>query len=194
MKKVFFIKPQWPGVDGYDFNIDIEFNTREAAEKYCKENSVDFYRIEESIPHRKLFFADIMARIPYGVKFRFEIEDGKYYKTVSVSHDDECPNLDSLYSYWMGKGHYIPYLRSMSSMTEEEREELQKLSDKYFSKALDKQIEESLSSSNRNESRILEYIASSVIIDWLNAHHFDYHGLINKGLAIEVTEENNPYK
>jgi hypothetical protein len=29
--------------------------------------------------------------------------------------------------------------------------------------------------------------------DWLNAHHFDYRGLIEKGLAIEVTEENNPY-
>ena len=31
-------------------------------------------------------------------------------------------------------------------------------------------------------------------IDWLNAHHFDYRGLIKKGLAIAVTEENNPYK
>ena len=31
-------------------------------------------------------------------------------------------------------------------------------------------------------------------IDWLNAHHFDYRNLIERGLAIEVTEENNPYK
>lgn len=30
--------------------------------------------------------------------------------------------------------------------------------------------------------------------DWLNAHHFDYRGLIDKGLAIEVTEDNNHYK
>jgi hypothetical protein len=30
--------------------------------------------------------------------------------------------------------------------------------------------------------------------DWLNAHHFDYRNLIPKGLAIEVTEKNNPYK
>ena len=30
--------------------------------------------------------------------------------------------------------------------------------------------------------------------DWLNTHHFDYRGLIRKGLAIEVTKENNPYK
>lgn len=32
------------------------------------------------------------------------------------------------------------------------------------------------------------------LVDWLNAHHFDYRGLIRKGLAIEVTEDNNPYK
>ena len=31
-------------------------------------------------------------------------------------------------------------------------------------------------------------------MDWLNAHHFDYRGLIPMGLAIEVTKENNPYK
>lgn len=32
------------------------------------------------------------------------------------------------------------------------------------------------------------------LIDWYNANHIDYRGLIEKGLAIEVTEENNPYK
>jgi hypothetical protein len=37
-------------------------------------------------------------------------------------------------------------------------------------------------------------IGSADFIDWLNAHHFDYHNLIEKGLAIEVTKENNPYK
>lgn len=31
-------------------------------------------------------------------------------------------------------------------------------------------------------------------LDWLNKHHFDYRGLIHKGLAIEVTKENNPYE
>ena len=37
-------------------------------------------------------------------------------------------------------------------------------------------------------------VTSTVLIDWLNAHHFDYRGLIEKGLAIPVTEENNTYK
>jgi hypothetical protein len=38
------------------------------------------------------------------------------------------------------------------------------------------------------------HIPASDRIDWLNAHRFDYRGLIPKGLAIEVTKENNPYK
>ena len=64
-----------------------------------------------------------------------------------------------------------PYLRPMSSMTEEE-------STTY---------EDNFLYANDLQIYAEEYI------DWLNAHHFDYRGLIEKGLAIEVTEENNPY-
>lgn len=32
------------------------------------------------------------------------------------------------------------------------------------------------------------------VIDYYNSNHIDYRGLIQKGLANEVTEENNPYK
>ena len=32
------------------------------------------------------------------------------------------------------------------------------------------------------------------LIDWYNANHIDYRGLIEKGLAIAVTKYNNPYK
>lgn len=60
-----------------------------------------------------------------------------------------------------------PYLRSMSSMTEEERKEFEQwLPDGY----------------NVNT------------FDWLLENHFDFMGLIPKNLAIEVTKENNPYK
>ena len=37
-------------------------------------------------------------------------------------------------------------------------------------------------------------ILASDRIDWLNAHYFDYRSLIPKGLAIEVTKENNQYE
>lgn len=65
-----------------------------------------------------------------------------------------------------------PYLRPMSSMTKEEKVEFHKLCVSYYN----------------------IYFNSMDSIDWLNANHFDYRGLIPKGLAIEVTPDNNPYK
>ena len=43
------------------------------------------------------------------------------------------------------------------------------------------------------EDGIQKYRAKQVF-DWLNKYHFDYRGLIPKGLAIEVTKDNNPYE
>lgn len=65
-----------------------------------------------------------------------------------------------------------PYLRPMSSMTNREKKDL----DRTFYPCGEY-------NSNTYET-----------FDWYNAHHFDYRGLIDKGLAIEVTENNNPYK
>ena len=63
--------------------------------------------------------------------------------------------------------HYLPFLRPMSSMTKKEEEEFNNLPI-YHS----------------------EYLK----VDFYNSHHLDYRGLIEKGLAIEVTKENNPYE
>ena len=139
---------------------------------------------------KDLLLKDLSARLPYGVKFLRESWNYEWDQELSVIEvlegidKDGYINNTKVYTVEDIK----PYLRSMSSMTEDEREELEHLSEEYFGKALDKQIQESLSSSNRNESEILEYIASSVIFDWLNAHHFDYRGLIGKGLALESKE------
>ena len=61
-----------------------------------------------------------------------------------------------------------PYLFPLSSMTEEQKKEwLYTLSSDYH----------------------ITYDT----VDWCNKNHFDYHGLIEKGLAIDATKENNPY-
>jgi hypothetical protein len=73
----------------------------------------------------------------------------------------------------------IPYLRLMSSMTEEERKE-------YTSFVFEQPF--------LQKDKIIGLGSVPMCIDWLNAHHFDYRGLIKKGLAIEVAEENNPYE
>jgi hypothetical protein len=87
---------------------------------------------------------------------------------------------------------FYPYLRSLSSMTEEEKKELSK---KYNWRIGNGQIQIRYHSQgcwdDETECPTEEYI---ILFDWLNTHHFDYHGLIEKGLAVEVTEENNPYE
>ena len=134
---------------------------------------------------KELLLKVLCAMLPYGVTCKTD-EYGKIHKLKGINKHKGIwwYEFDGFRNIKPPK----PYLRSLSSMTKEEREELEHLSEEYFSKALDKQIQESLSSSNKNESRILEYIASSVIIDWLNSHHFDYSGLIEKGLALEAPE------
>ena len=59
-----------------------------------------------------------------------------------------------------------PYLRPMSSMTEEEKEEFIKFR----------------WTTNDGEPRMYEWC------DYANAHHLDYRGLIEKGLALEAPE------
>jgi hypothetical protein len=70
-----------------------------------------------------------------------------------------------------------PYLRPMSSMTADEVHE-------YIS------LKESIVACDDITYAFETYKS----IDWLNAHHFDYRGLIPKGLAIGVTPDNNPYE
>lgn len=69
-----------------------------------------------------------------------------------------------------------PYLRPMSSMTEEEKKEYGKVCE------LDTEI---LAKHPMNGEPFPALYNSQ---DWLNAHHFDYRGLIEKGLALEAPE------
>lgn len=74
-----------------------------------------------------------------------------------------------------------PYLRPMSSMTEEELKEYHKTF--FYHERYDNEHK-----TGQNCSITFE------TYDWLNAHHFDYRGLIPLGLAIDVTTlEDNPY-
>ena len=72
-----------------------------------------------------------------------------------------------------------PYLRPMSSMTEEEQKELEKIIDGILGYKAKNYFH---SEDDYKWNTLYE------TIDWLNAHHFDYRGLIEKGLAIEAPE------
>lgn len=139
---------------------------------------------------KELLLRDLSARLPYGVKCYVPVENctmeltGKrlnyfcFHKKewgYDYSHEFEVV-LDPLNDV---SNNYIvkPYLRPLSSMTEEEEKEY-------------------INIDNRSYSCPMAYahVPASDRIDWFNRNHFDYRGLIEKELAIAVTEENNPYK
>ena len=77
-----------------------------------------------------------------------------------------------------------PYLRPMSSMTDEEKMEF----DNFC--VIDELVWKGNSDIGyKNQATIM----SNAII-WLLKKHFDFMDLIAKGLALEASEENNPYK
>lgn len=105
---------------------------------------------------KQLLLVDLCARLPYGV-------------VVSKKPINESFTWQELQDFQYGKI-YKPYLRPMSSMTEEEKNE-------YLNT-----FKKSIIGTDEEDGRV--WTVDS--IDWLNAHHFDYRGLIEKGLAIEA--------
>ena len=130
---------------------------------------------------KELLLTDLTARLPYGVKVQYNNE---IYNIDYISALYEEVKLDIPNNYTIGISEVKPYLRPMSSMTEEEKKELENEIDKDFKLAI----------IACKENDITKSTSGFYKIDWLNAHHFDYRGLIERGLAIAVTEENNPYK
>lgn len=136
---------------------------------------------------KELLLKDLCARLPYGVLCYINDDDTSTPRKLRRIEVDELDGI--LLDFWTDRedchsmqvylSEVKPYLRSMSSMTKEEYEELRKI-DKYYGIA------------PLNE--INDWEPGYKSIDWLNSHHFDYRVLIKKGLAIEVTEENNPYE
>ena len=123
---------------------------------------------------KSLLMKDLCSRLPYGIK----VEIISYGQEALKPWFGElsCKDLDC-FIHDIAYESIKPYLRPMSSMTEEERKEYNEY---LFYGA-------SIGLMSNTET-------AYELIDWLNKNMFDYRGLIPLGLAIEVTEENNPYE
>ncbi len=120
---------------------------------------------------KQLLLKDLSARLMYGIICKC-LHSNNVKATAIDTEDSSVYYFDC--DEWESIEYCKPYLRPMSSMTDEEKKEL-------FEIGCEGNIEYPYGMYFRCQ-------------DWLNAHHFDYRGLIEKGLAIAVTEENNPYK
>ena len=124
-----------------------------------------------------LLFKDLCARLPYKTFAQWHhkaLNKFRYVKIMKISTYGK--NIDDYYinvlcqpepgvDYEASIVDIKPYLRPMSSMTDEEKNE-------HFGRTMTIDIVQT----------------SKEVIDWLNAHHFDYRGLIEKGLALEAPE------
>ena len=140
---------------------------------------------------KDLLLKDLCARLPYGVIVNTSKGNSPAF-SVCVGHSfSTC-----LTELMTDKIEFVkPYLRPMSSMT---YEEMQEAREKFFDGSDHYDIDnigEIYADTYQPYTTVymLSFARLSGYIDWLNSHHFDYRGLIEKGLAIAVTNENNPY-
>lgn len=82
-----------------------------------------------------------------------------------------------------------PYLRSMSSMTEEEKKELLQISN--FDYDLDEIYDDCI---HFIETSLIEIVDIANFISWLNKNHFDYLNLIEKNLALKAPRDMYKHK
>ena len=117
---------------------------------------------------KALLLKDLCSRWPYGVivQSTFYCCDGTVWK-----HENETLT-SNLLNYKISR--YKPYLLPMSSMTEEQKEELVRKRLGYY------QVFEGV-------GRRFFFERGYEVYEWLNEHHFDYRGLLEKGLAIDAT-------
>lgn len=143
---------------------------------------------------KELLLKDLCGRLPY--RTIIQVSDWTPLDTeLKVGHISRLMNEDLKLK---------PYLRPMSSMTEEEKKDLLVTTvgnegSKYFRVLQDGSIDNTdatIQDLNNFNMHWVNFDKDTVTLylDWLNAHHFDYRDLIERGLAIEVIEDNNPYK
>ena len=139
----------------------------------------------------ELFLKDLCARLPYMVK-----GDAKgiiqYILNVPIDMEPEVlTNIDldtntygvsrqrgiPLYNR-KGEINFKPYLFPLSSMTDEQKREYDKI------------IYHSIELHHREYSDIVEIDLFDDLQDFYCKNHLDYRGLIPKGLAIDATDKN----
>ena len=129
---------------------------------------------------KELLLKDLCARLPYGIKVNNEIQgDFKIYGICEnfVFGRNEVCHID------FDVEKIKPYLFPLSSMTEEQILAFWKIEFKDNG-GFENDWDFPLYPPKVGNHFIIE------ALDWLNRNHFDYRGLIEKGLAIDATKLN----
>lgn len=135
--------------------------------------------------NKELLLKDLCARLPYKTIVQI---DGCGAWTLRGIDNDNSAKLRDRVIVWYGKNQPSsknsfqiidckPYLFPLSSMIEEQCNE-------FFSYYHNIEMAEVKSSGDYLKAA---YIGDDAKYSWLNKNHFDYRGLIERGLAIDAT-------
>lgn len=127
--------------------------------------------------YKELLLKDLCLRLPYGVK-------------ISINNNIESLQginvLDNVVEYGSFLSSNIEevksYLFPLSSMTKEQLFEVQDILGKN-----EIEIEDGFLNIIDAERNTITYLEILAVLEWFNKNHFDYRGLIEKGLAIDAT-------
>lgn len=124
---------------------------------------------------KELLLKDLCARLPYKLVCEVKYKEEGKYKTSNMVLSGVFTN-EAYFTSKEGSIYstdYKPYLFPLSSMSEEQGKELEEICPEFYS----------LICGNGDI-----YVSVDIRgFDWLNKNHFDYRGLIEKGLAIDAT-------
>lgn len=128
---------------------------------------------------KELLLKDLCGRVPYRVKCKYD--DRLIVNTLSV--DFFWEKIEGYERYVNCTRKYDienikPYLFPLSSMNEEQKKTLKVMCD-WNDEEADAQSILVLYQKH--------FVMKTDVIDWLNENHFDYRGLIEKGLANDAT-------
>lgn len=122
---------------------------------------------------KDLLLKDLCARLPYGVKCSFGVDDAIYEvcginPTCCGASEIQATHIKSNINGDFSLSSCKPFLFPLTSMTDEQYD---KFNDMGYSVT----------------ENYYDSIANYHQIDWFNKNHLDYRGLIKKGLAIDCT-------
>ena len=140
--------------------------------------------------HKELLLKDLCARLPYGVKFMYNknIYTTKGLDLIVTDEGDWEYAVTAKNIAPIEIDFIKPYLFSLSSITDKQAKEIQEIVGNPDNACIIRKTD--------GLELWLDYIDTDPTIwvdtifevqDYLNKNHFDYRGLIKKGLAIDVT-------
>ena len=132
---------------------------------------------------KELLIKDLCARLPYGVKIELTwwvMDEGTCMSTTL-----EPDHIEQIRNDELGDVEIKSYLRPMSSMTEEQCYY-------FYCRFVENEIDYNDFKKYYVDSCSWDKVLTTIsdcgdVIDWFNKYHFDYRGLIEKGLAIDAT-------